>query len=394
MIAVRELRFAAEAKSSSVDFFWPRRSGSMMQGSELIRKLVGTAKKGLQKCYDRDTALFENRITEAGIRPERQGLLLTHSLISLLGISGYRDVEVDYDRSVDTIFKMTCRTASLRELSLLLWLLAKEKDGRAQEVFRRIDKIPDDVVQRAETMEIAWLLTALVFEIKRKEDRPAQQKLANIFRILEARFIPETGLFLHRAKNKLRDLRYGISNFADQIYSIYALSQCYGLSKQDRSLDMADQCALKIAALQGPQGQWWWHYNALTGDIHQKYPVFSVHQDAMAPFALMSLNAVSHHDYSRFISAGLRWMDSNNELNAPMIHSGLDFIKRGIERKSFFAKAHKLATLAFCVTSLKLALPRYDHPEYLKVMNWEYSYHPGWVLYAFKNETEDLWSKF
>ena len=365
-----------------------------MQGSELIRELVDTAKRGLQKCYDRQTALFENRITEAGMRPEKPGLLLTHSLISLLGISGYRDVEVDYDRSVDAIFRKTCQTAGLRELSLLLWLLAKEKDGRAQEVFRRIDKIPDDLIQNAESMEIAWLLTALVFELKRKEDRRIQQKLGDVFRVLESRFIPETGLFLHRTKNKLRDLRYGISNFADQIYSIYALSLYYGLLKQDRSLDMADQCALKITALQGPQGQWWWHYNALTGDVHQKYPVFSVHQDAMAPFALMSLNAVSKHDYSKFITAGLRWLDSNNELNAPMIHSGLNFIKRGIERKSLYANIHKLATLAFCVTSRKLSLPRYDHPEYLQVMNWEYSYHPGWVLYAFKKETEDLWSKF
>ena len=44
-----------------------------------------------------------------------------------------------------------------------------------------------------------------------------------------------------------------------------------------------------VAAAQGPAGQWWWHYDARTGAVVEGYPVYSVHQHAMAPMALLDL---------------------------------------------------------------------------------------------------------
>ena len=41
------------------------------------------------------------------------------------------------------------------------------------------------------------------------------------------------------------------------------------------------------ASCRVPHGQWWWHYDVRDGSVVERYPVYSVHQHAMAPMALL-----------------------------------------------------------------------------------------------------------
>jgi len=36
---------------------------------------------------------------------------------------------------------------------------------------------------------------------------------------------------------------------------------------------------------------------------------------------------------------------------------------------------------------------KYDKLKYLKFINWEYSYHLGWIFYAYNEENKHMWSK-
>ncbi len=57
------------------------------------------------------------------------------------------------------------------------------------------------------------------------------------------------------------------------------------------------ETAAAICGLQGPEGQWWWHYDTRNGSVVEGYPVYSVHQHAMAPMALLDLREAGGTDH-------------------------------------------------------------------------------------------------
>ena len=69
------------------------------------------------------------------------------------------------------------------------------------------------------------------------------------------------------------------------------------------------QCANAICNLQGPLGQWWWHYDSMTGRVAERYPVYSVHQHAMAPMALFAAQDACNADFREpnLQRAGVDW---------------------------------------------------------------------------------------
>jgi hypothetical protein len=364
--------------------------------NNLIIRILDIAKEGIVQFYDITTGLFNFIMTDDKIKNEDNALLLIHSLISLLGISYHKDlINIDFQKSLDSIFRLIIsKDSDIREYSLLLWLLAKENDGRAEQVFKRIDRLSDRQICRVSTMELAWLLTALSFIVRINDSVDIKRRLFHVVEHLNRRFIKKTGIFLHRDKKEAKwDIRYNIANFADQIYSIYALSIYTYITKDARYLEVANNCARKICFLQGEKGQWWWHYNALTGKVMQKYPVFSVHQDSMAPFALMALSQVSEVDYNYNIFLGLRWIFKENELGYNMINENRNFIRRGVERNYLFAKIAKLMTITENYHLTHGIPEKYDQPKYLRVINWGCSYHLGWILNAYNKENKYMWSK-
>ena len=65
----------------------------------------------------------------------------------------------------------------------------------------------------------------------------------------------------------------------------------------------------RSVARQGPAGQWWWHYDRRTGRVVERYPVYAVHQDAMAPMALLALERRgAASTCATPIARGLAWL--------------------------------------------------------------------------------------
>ena len=73
-------------------------------------------------------------------------------------------------------------------------------------------------------------------------------------------------------------LRGHVGSFADQIYPIQALVRYAARTGDPSALRAAETTARRIVDLQGPGGQWWWHYDARTGHVVERYPVYSVHR--------------------------------------------------------------------------------------------------------------------
>jgi hypothetical protein len=178
------------------------------------------------------------------------------------------------------------------------------------------------------TVEAAWALKALCVD----RDAEAGDLRERLAKELMAAFNPAAAVFSHSIGNR-RSFRDHVSCFADQIYPIQALCAYHRLMENKRALEIAGRCAEKICDVQGASGQWWWHYDRRTGKVIEGYPVYSVHQDAMAPMALFDLHRSGGADFTKAVAKGLSWMENAPEINASLIDPTHCAIWRKVDRR-------------------------------------------------------------
>ena len=171
-------------------------------------------------------------------------------------------------------------------------------------------------------------------------------------------------------------MRGRIGSFADQVYPIYAFSQFAKAYQLDEPLRLALRCGNAICSLQGSLGQWWWHYDSVTGKVVQRYPVYSVHQHGMAPLALYSLASVSKKDFTEPIRKGLNWIASDNEL-----HSDLRDREEILVWRSIFP-ANKYEAYFKDLANFVKSSPETSRGHF-SIRTECRPYELGWLLYAF-----------
>jgi hypothetical protein len=162
------------------------------------------------------------------------------------------------------------------------------------------------IIPALTTMEVAWLVSGLLHT----DSASFHSVLDAALRQLVSRLVPQTHVFRHAtaAASWRPRLRGRIANFADQIYPVQALAFA-AISLADRSArELAERCAQRLVATQGPLGQWWWHHDALTGCIAERYPVYSVHQHSMALHSLAIAGGRSHPEA---IGLSRAWLGTN-----------------------------------------------------------------------------------
>jgi len=353
-----------------------------------IQHLLDLAAHGLVPMLDDQTQLFCYKLKGSPDGLVREGQSPRYTAITLLGLNRLQNSGVSSPIAIspvlDQLLSNTKWVDNIGDLGLLLWLCAQVAPDRLPEVDHQLhattalQHYPD--AGHGQTMELAWLLTGLCYWCQASPGK--QSELADLAIEVYSRLIcnqGKHGVFGHAARqgSLAGRTRGWIGSFADQVYPIYAMALFYKIFGERDAEVRALQCGLAICGAQGEKGQWWWHYDSSTGHVIDGYPVFSVHQHAMAPMTLFRLGDVSGKDFRPWISRGLEWIHGNNELRFDMESSASSVVWRCIFRPSSRLKLYLNAALH------RESAEIVESSSRLQVLFECRPYELGWLLYAF-----------
>jgi hypothetical protein len=290
--------------------------------ASLLARLAGNAQAGLRLALTGEAAAA---FTLTGIRRSDgcwqvapAGRSLRYAAIAALGLLRLGEQEqravLGGEDSRDLVGRLAKRldtTGSLADVALLCWAAAEAGHSELPHALARLGQL-DGHGGPVAVVTAAWVVSALVAARPRAD---VERKLAMARqRLLAARDVvyPHLtgGAPWHRAH---------LGSFADQIYPVQALARLHASADDPEALAAADSVAAAICAAQGEAGQWWWHYDARTGAVVEGYPVYSVHQHAMAPMALLDLADAGGECYLAAICRGLRWLSQRPETGEELV---------------------------------------------------------------------------
>ena len=357
--------------------------------SSVINRLIALAVRGLEPMFDQHRQLFCYKLKKNESGMVQEGLSHRYTMMTLLGLYRFeqsgRVSPFDSGRILETLFSDLSWIDNIGDLGVFLWLCSTVCPERLPEIESKLDITKALVRYRGAkdgvTMELAWFLTGICCWGLARPEKLAELKPVALetYRIL-VKNQGERGFFGHLSTSRglTGIIRGRIGSFADQVYPIYAFTQLSSAYKHEEAAKRALKCAMAICEVQGPLGQWWWHYDSIGGQVANGYPVFSVHQHAMAPMTLFALGDALGNDFEPWIYKGLRWINSDNELNFDMEDTAAGVIWRCIERSGPSPMRHLKARIGIHQD----ALQHFGNRE-LQVLFECRPYELGWLLYAF-----------
>jgi hypothetical protein len=311
-------------------------------GRELVGELLDISVRGLPLAFADGEFVFRlDGTREQGggwtLRPSgtshRYGAITALGLLQLPG-QAQRDVlgGEDCDWLIEKLATRLDRVTNLGDTALTLWAAAEAGHAAATRALDRLTEL-DEPERPAYVVEAAWVVSALVAarklaDVEEHLDR-ARRRLLAACPLAAAAVGPgpsnaaaagQSGAAFPRvAVGPASWYRGHVGSFADQVYPVQALARLHASADDPQALAVAGSVAETICTAQGTSGQWWWHYDSRTGSVVEGYPVYSVHQHAMAPMALLDLADAGGTDHLDAICHGLRWMTASPEAAEPLI---------------------------------------------------------------------------
>jgi hypothetical protein len=237
-------------------------------------------------------------------------------------------------------------------------------------------------------VDVAWALMALCNDL----DAPAGALRHRLARRLIASFDAGAATFPHVLGARPGGLRQHVCCFADLVYPIQALARYTAVFGDPDARDVALRCAKEMCARQGPEGQWWWHYDRRSGRVVERYPVYAVHQDAMAPMALFALEDATGSAFDAEIARGLGWLTCARELaGRSLIDESAGLIWRKVARRELGKTSRYLQAIASKLHD-ELRVPGLDFVFPPGAVDYEdRPYHLGWLLHAWPGTRLARW---
>lgn len=356
-------------------------------GRRLVNGLLDIAVAGLPAMHKAGVFSHTMRsITSAGCRGEQfEGENLRYGAMVALGLSKAPEStqhQVLRFGTASDLAELVCHRAETvlddGAVALSAWAGAEAGHHFTAPLFVRLEERLSSTTSLP-TVVCAW---ALIAALAARDIGNA----SNVARFARQRLFEaksRSGLFRSRGSGSPgRLMRAHVGCFADQVYPIMALARLGAATGDHEALKTADHCARLICAAQGSGGQWWWHYDTRTGRVSEGFPVYSVHQHAMAPMALLELYEAGGHDHLPEIVKGLEWLDTHPETTADLICADKGVIWRKIGRHEPGKAARGLAALA-TMLSPRLSVPGMDILFPPGRIDYECRpYELGWLLYA------------
>lgn len=350
-------------------------------------ELCDLAAEGLVPMIDPGKQIFCNIYGQSEQGIVRDGLSARYTMMSLLGLHRYqqsgRRSPISIQGTLDHLLKDFAWMDNVGDLGLLLWTCAELNPEKIPAIYSRfqcneaLSRFPDAVA--GTTMHLAWFLTGLAGCILSGHGNlpGLEQVVKNAQRMLENN-CGNSGLFGHLARSgSVRGFVRGrIGSFADQVYPTIAFARLAQALNDERPRETALRTARKICELQGPMGEWFWHYDSVSGTVISRYPIYSVHQHGMGPMMLFAASEAANVDFSAAIAKSLAWVDGNNELKLDMVDTSLSLIWRCIYLDGTAAMRDRVLRKARMRKAPAGA-------QQLKVRYECRPYELGWLLYAF-----------
>jgi hypothetical protein len=364
--------------------------------ADFISQLRALAIRSLKRMYLPDERLFVFRLRKNGEAIIREGISRRYTAIALIGLAGEGESVSTTVLGGHTLHGVCSRLVgdiqnadNLGDVSLTLWALNSVDFPDRRPVLGRLMALrPSE--RTYPTVEIAWALSALCVDSKASVG-DLRERL--VHRLLSS-FVKRTGIFPHIIGQNSGGLRSHVTCFADLVYPIQALALYFRLSEDASTIEAALQCACQICRLQGPAGQWWWHYDRRTGEVIEPYPVYAIHQDAMAPMALFALQDVTDKDFTSEVKKGVTWLAHPPELGeGSLIDGDSNIIWRKVGRREPGKLSRYVQAMA---TRLHpgIRVPGLDLIFPPRAIDYEdRPYHLGWLLYAWPQSRVDRWKK-
>jgi hypothetical protein len=350
-------------------------------------QLIELAKKGLPQMFAHGAFVHTVREVKTAsgrsVRPEGDSLRYAANVASGLAFvdEAVQRHILEGATAADLALNCARRAEKSKDpgaVALCAWAAAEVADVYATPLLKRLTALLESEETIA-TVDCSWTLIAALAARHLGDTEHLTTLAAN--RLMGGQ--GATGLFPHMlpAVSNGR-LRAHIGCFADQVYSTQGLARLSVAKNDPTALAAAEASGGRIAHLQGPAGQWWWHYDTRDGSVVEGYPVYSVHQHAMGPMALLDLREAGGTDHMKSVAKGLRWLDEHPEVDVPMVSEEDGVIWRKVARRE-----PKKAVRA--ISALTTGLKRGFHLPGLDIMfppsRVDYECRPyelGWMLYA------------
>jgi hypothetical protein len=350
-----------------------------------VSELCDLAVRGLVEMLDPGRQIFCHTYIRTAAAMVREGLSPRYTMMTLLGLRRYersgRRSPIEIERVLDALLKDTSWIASAGDLGLLLWTCAELAPDLLPEIYRQtravdaLGRFPDG--RQGSTMEVAWYLTGLATcWLAGYADLPGlTEQAAAARRILDGNR-GACGVYGHRGQGTSVSgfVRARIGSFADQVYPTIAFARLSQALDDDEARQVALLTAQTVSGLQGPLGEWCWQYDATTGRVVSRYPVYSVHQHAMGPMMLFEAGEATGSDFAPAIFKGLAWISGDNELHRDFVEPSIGLVWRSIYLEPISAYAD---------AALRFSGLRRGTADKLKVRYECRPYELGWLLYAF-----------
>ncbi len=370
--------------------------------ADLVRRLIELACRTLPLAY-RAGQFAHTMVAVTGPDGRRaitpRGESVRYALIALLGL---RRLPPDRCAAVlgggdpvdllDLIMKRIDELTSPGDVALACWVAAEADHGDLPRALRRLRELdlaaaagwPDSGDDQIDVVAAAWVITALV--AARGMADVEQHLAAARRRLLTARQV----CFGHLIGGRQAAYRRHVGSFADQVYPIQALARLHASSDDPAALAAAQETAAVICRAQGADGQWWWHYDARSGTVIEGYPVYSVHQHAMAPMALLDLAEAGGQAHTGPICRGLSWLAAPPETAWPLVTDDPPVIWRKVARddRRKLVRGVRAAVSGFAPRLRLKGLDRLFPPG---VIDYECRpYELGWLLFTWLPDLVDL----